>query len=1155
MAIFDRFRPNIGQLKEQKDIDGLIEVLASRDEAIRREAAVALYGLGAAAVPVLVARLERSGQADRRWISEGLIAAGAPVFPLLLALLIQIPEDAQETMADALAGVGTAALDTFIPALHHTRPAIRQGAAIALSGMGPQGIPSLREALGDSDTRVARAAARSLARLKWKPSEQDDTATYHFLRGDYGELVKLKRGAAPVLIRGLADKDPRVRRDSARALGKLSEAPAIPALVRALDDPDILVRTAVIEALGEIRDPRARPPLLKTLEKDCHQVRMEAAWALDRLGWKPESVLQKVQYLIAKEQWNALVGMGRPAIDPLIHALKEDHSGVRSGATEALKKIGSPALEALARGCRSKDPVLAKAAVRAVAVIRQWNEAEARARPVVERSDRYDRELKEGLGVQKRFEERFGRPTFQTKKSGADRPTSASPEQPSPPDSASPVQPQKPEVSLSQLIEENRRAMQAWTKAKEELREAAVEQAPALSLDHLLPPEFEEEIFDALPDDGDASLVQGDEKEEMLTTFDLPDPVQPPETPEREESEAALTPLERYLRALQDGSEEVRAAAIEALRGMGDAAVDALIGALRDKSYVVRIAAAEALGDMGGTRAVEPLIGVLTDTDQDVRIAGAAALGRLRDRRAVSPLINLCSDPYVGVRHAAADALAAIGDGALEALLAALTDPAAIVRVAAARALGSMKDPRAVPALIERLSDPGPEVRWSAAQALGDIGAPAAAALSLVLRGGLKIERLAAIDALWKIADDRATEALLGALHDDDPDVREKASQALKRRDVLDVWRRALGEQVEAASSEPKKKKKKSISEEDAKAFSEQGQKEIANLIRGLREKTWTSQLGAATRLIMMGRPAAEGLIRALRDEDPEIQTAAAGVLGEMREVAVEPLMNALADDDGRIRIVAARNLGKIGNDRSIETLIAGLHRERDAEVRAVIAEALGYMGKKMAIEPLTLALRDRDEAVQIAAARSLGYIGDRRAIEPLLQALNDVDDRVRHAALEALKDPGGLVQDHLLDALRHGDRELKLGVAEALESLGWTPGNEAEQVYYLIARERWAEVERMGAVAIETLAQELNNLSADVRISAVKTITRIGGTDAVAPLLRALRDDHFAVRRRAERALIEMGETARGRLTESLATAEPELAETIRRILRETEA
>ncbi len=1056
-------------------------------------------------------------------------------------------------------GPEQSALDTFIPALHHTRPAIRQGAAIALSGTGPQGIPPLREALGDPDRRVARAAARSLARLKWKPSEQDDAAKYHFLRGDYAELVKLKRGAAPALLQGLTDKDPRVRRDSARTLGRLNEAPALPALIRALDDPDILVRTAAVEALGEIRDSRARPPLLRTLEKDCHQVQMEAAWALDRLGWKPESALQKVQYLIAKEQWNALVGMGRPAIEPLIRALKEDHSGVRSGATEALKKIGVPALEALARECRSKDPVQQKAAVRAIAVIRQWNEAEVRARPVVEQSDRYERELKEGLGVQKRFEDRYGRPTFQAKKPAGNEPKPPPSQKPSSPGAASgtpaPVQPKKPEVSLSQLIEENRRAMQAWTKAKEGLREAAVEQAPALSLDHLLPPEFEEEIFEALPDDEDASLLQKDERDETLTTFDLPDPVKPPEEPEGETDETVLTPLERYLKALQDDSEEVRAAAIEALRGMGEPAIDALIGALRDKSYVVRIAAAEALGDMGGTRAVEPLAGVLGDTDQDVRIAAAAALGRLRDRRAVRPLRDLCSDPYVGVRHAAADALAAIGEEALDALLAALADPATIVRVAAARALGIMKDPRAVPPLIDCLNDPGQEVRWSAAQALGDIGAPAIAALSLVLKGGSKIERLAAIDALWKIVDDRATEALLGALHDDDADVREKASQALKKREVLDVWRRALGEQVEAASSAPKRKKKaKSITEEDTKAFTEHGEKEIGNLIKALREKTWTSQLGAATRLIMMGRPAAEGLIRALRDEDPDIQTAAAGVLGEMREVAVEPLMDALSDDDGRIRIVAARNLGKIGNDRSIETLIAALHRERDSEVRAVIAEALGYMGKKQAIEPLTLALRDRDETVQIAAARSLGYIGDRRAIEPLIHALNDVDDRVRHAALEALKDPNGVVHDHLLDALRHGDRELKLGVAEALESLGWTPGTEAEQVYYLLARERWAEVERMGAVAIETLAEELDNLSADVRISAVKTIARIGGTDAAAPLLRALRDDHFAVRRRAERALIEMGETARSYLTEYLATAEPELAETIRRILRETD-
>nr|WP_301662722.1 HEAT repeat domain-containing protein [Methanoculleus sp. FWC-SCC1] len=1160
MAIFDRFRPNIGRLKEDGDLEGLVRALAHDSPDIRREAAAALCGAGAAAVPLLVKALNQAGPEARGKMAEGLASVDASSLPLILSLLIQTTDDARYAVADAVAGNGDTAFEAFVPALRHERPVIRLGAAIALAGMGKRAVPPLRELLGDPDRLVRREAARSLSRLKWKPGEPDEAAEFYFLTDDWKELVRLKNAAFPVLSRGLAEKEARVRRESARALGRLGSSRAVPGLVKALGDPDTTVRVAAVEALGELRDVRAQPPLLRILDTDCHQVRMETAWALDRLGWRPDTVLQRIQYLIAKEQWTALAGMGRAAVEPLILALREDHSGVRAGATEALRKIGVPGLEGLSRACRSKDPVQKKAAARALLVIKRLNEDEARARPVMETSDVYEREIKEGLAIQQRFEKRYGKPTYQAKKNEPAKPKKEAPPPPTPgaAEQQAPAAPAPPkQEDLADLIRQNRRAMERWAQTKGELREPVADAKPAISLDQLIPPEFDEELFAGAEADEEAVEVLVDDAKPQLTTFDIPEKEPAEEEVLLQDLEPEIEPesssaLERSINALRDPDETIRAAAVEALRAMGEAAVDPLIGALSDKAYVVRIAAAEALGDMGYQRAVPPLIAVLRDTDQDVRIAAAAALGRLADPRAIRPLIALFDDPYYGVRNAAADALAAIGEDAFDALVAVLGDRPVVVRITAARALGEMKDRRAVPPLVDLLSDPAAEVRWAAAQAVGGLGEAAIAPLSLVLKNGSKNERLAAIDALWKITDDRATEALMGGLHDEDADVRAKASEALKKRQVLDVWRRAFGEQMEEETAAPKKKKKKkkTIHQDDRKAFEEHGQQEISRLIDALREKTWTSQLGAATRLIMMGRPAVEGLIRALKDEDSEIQMAAASVLGEMRDVAVDPLMDALHDDDRYVRMVAARNLGKIGNDRSIEVLVGALHSERDAEVRAVVAEALGYMGKKQAIEPLVLALRDRDEAVQMAAARSLGYIGDRRAIRPLIQALNDVDDRVRRVALEALRDPDGLVQNHLMEALMHGDAELKMGVAEALDSLGWTPSSEAEQVYYAIARERWAEVEQIGPAAVETLGAELENPSTDVRMSAVKTIARIGGAAAAAPLVRALADDHIAVRRRAEQALVGMGASVRESLQEALDDAESGHAAALRRIL-----
>ncbi|WP_054847927.1 HEAT repeat domain-containing protein [Methanoculleus chikugoensis] len=216
-------------------------------------------------------------------------------------------------------------------------------------------------------------------------------------------------------------------------------------------------------------------------------------------------------------------------------------------------------------------------------------------------------------------------------------------------------------------------------------------------------------------------------------------------------------------------------------------------------------------------------------------------------------------------------------------------------------------------------------------------------------------------------------------------------------------------------------------------------------------------------------------------------------------------------------------------------------------------------MGSKEAIEPLALALQDRDEGVKIAAARSLGYIGgDLSALEPLVMALHDVDDRVRYAALEALKNPGDTMRRHLIDALRSGGDETFRagGVAEALEAGGWRPETGEERTIHLMARGgRWADVEWLGADALPVLAEALSDPLIEVRTNAVRAIDRIGGEKTLSPpLIQALGgDDALAVRKRAEWALIQMGEAVLPALDLAESEeAQPEGREGLQRIIEE---
>jgi HEAT repeat protein len=119
-----------------------------------------------------------------------------------------------------------------------------------------------------------------------------------------------------------------------------------------------------------------------------------------------------------------------------------------------------------------------------------------------------------------------------------------------------------------------------------------------------------------------------------------------------------------------------RATAAGALGRMADvAAAPALIAALSDSDADVAREAAASLGSLGNAAAVEPLIAVVNDRGGYyhvvVRIAATRSLGQLRDPRAVVPLLNAIGDP---VAEASAEAV---------------------------RALAWFPDPRALPALLE----------------------------------------------------------------------------------------------------------------------------------------------------------------------------------------------------------------------------------------------------------------------------------------------------------------------------------------------------------------------------------------------------------------------------------------------------------------------
>jgi len=112
------------------------------------------------------------------------------------------------------------------------------------------------------------------------------------------------------LISALKDKDPMVRGDAAEALGKIGDSRAVEPLIEVLND---IVEFIAIESLRKIGEP-AVEPLIKALKNKDTLIRSGAVRALGEIRDKR-------------------------AIEPLTEALKYGDMFVRSAAVGALEKI------------------------------------------------------------------------------------------------------------------------------------------------------------------------------------------------------------------------------------------------------------------------------------------------------------------------------------------------------------------------------------------------------------------------------------------------------------------------------------------------------------------------------------------------------------------------------------------------------------------------------------------------------------------------------------------------------------------------------------------------------------------------------------------------------------------------------------------------
>lgn len=333
------------------------------------------------------------------------------------------------------------------------------------------------------------------------------------------------------------------------------------------------------------------------------------------------------------------------------------------------------------------------------------------------------------------------------------------------------------------------------------------------------------------------------------------------------------------------------------------------------------------------------------------------------------------------------------------------------------------------------------------------------------------------------------------------------------------------------------------LGKESAKALLAIGKPAVEPLIRSLRTHNDVATLLGEIGDVRAVQPLIARL-KTLSESDSSGQMyereTIAHALAQIGAPAVEALADGLRDKVGlsRFRYSLIKALEGIGSAQAAEAITLALDDSSSFNRKnaAAALEHLGWQptsevqeavyliaaGKMQeagaldapAVEPLLVVLLHSDaggntsdlEAME-RAARALGKTRDARVIEPLITSLQS---GLRGAA-EGLGQTGGSrAREALVAALvQPYSEKVRSEVAEALDSMGWTPESAEQKANYLVAAQRWEECVKLGAAAVEPLVRLLSrdfHTFESTKVKVMKALAQIGDSRAVEPIIGVLK-------------------------------------------------
>jgi len=288
--------------------------------------------------------------------------------PYLVSLLKHKNNKIAEASHKALVNMAPGSIPFLVSGLNSHDLLFRKKLEKILIQIADPACDAMLKKLSSPETRERESAVRVLGGIH-KPGTMDalinmfSDPRISIRREAAKSVAQYGAAAIPALLIEIknSSNDSIILKQSALALGIINSDKAIAILAKMLVGKNTLVRDAAARAMGIHPNAKTISILKKALSDQDWRVRKTAAESLRKQKWIPEDDSTKALFMTADQDWEALIKLGEPALKALKLTLEDQASWVRRSAIETISAIKTPNEKILLALLDDKSPKIRSA--------------------------------------------------------------------------------------------------------------------------------------------------------------------------------------------------------------------------------------------------------------------------------------------------------------------------------------------------------------------------------------------------------------------------------------------------------------------------------------------------------------------------------------------------------------------------------------------------------------------------------------------------------------------------------------------------------------------------------------------------------------------------------------------------------------------------